>query len=556
MSATIQNNNLRALLGVLEEMEQSLLLADNWPWLVCSLIAISIVYGVVKFIRHRRFYADLPSPQHSMILGNLKVMGEALKKYPSDFHPMPLFTELGQQYGYKGLYYMDLYPFSEPMVCIIDPEVAAQVQNSPNFYRHPFASEFLGGIVGKKSIFTTNGAEWHQQRSWFAPAFSTAQILTLVPGMIEETLVFREILTKNAVSGEVFSMNDKAMRLAIDVIGRSVGNIRLHSQTQYSLIQDAFMQAIGWTAGQTEPLWKKILSPVMMNWYTRKLDRDLSKVIRDRYASRADDGPTKTILDLALKGYQKDHGKISAAGRTADQDKEFMQIALDNAKTFFAGGHDTTASLITYTYHYLSMHPEILKRVRAEHDEVVGATLESTLQKLEADPHILNKLPLTLAVFREVLRLHSAGFTIRKGVPGATVTFQGRTYPMDNHMIAILASSMARDPELWNSPDPSITVQDFYPDRWFSPKTYNLAAWQAFEKGPRNCIGQQLAIVEAKVIMLLTLRWFDFQAVFKEGGKGVTEIKGWGGRAYQELKLTAKPKDGIPMRVKLVERNN
>lgn len=144
--------------------------------------------------------------------------------------------------------------------------------------------------------------------------------------------------------------------------------------------------------------------------------------------------------------------------------------------------------------------------------------------------------------------------TLTNHLLSATVTFQGRTYPVDNHMIAVLPSSMGRDPTFWTSPDPSISVQDFYPDRWLSSQTSNLAAWQPFEKGPRNCIGQQLALVEAKVIMVLTLRWFDFQAMYHEGKKGINSIEGWGGRAYQELHLTAKPKDGIPMRVTQVEQ--
>ena len=50
--------------------------------------------------------------------------------------------------------------------------------------------------------------------------------------------------------------------------------------------------------------------------------------------------------------------------------------------------------------------------------------------------------------------------------------------------------------------------------------------------------------------MLLTLRFFDFEPRIDEMGPG---IDGWGGRAYQELKLTAKPKDGIPMVVKMRE---
>lgn len=242
---------------------------------------------------------------------------------------MPLFTELASEFGFKGLYYMDLYPFNEPMVLILDPEVASQVQNSPNFFRHPFAVNFLRGMVGTKSIFSTQGEEWHRQRSWFAPAFSLSQILSLVPGMVEETLVFREILTRHAVSGEVFSMSEKTTRLAIDVIGRSVGNFQLKSQSGYNTIQDAFMHAVGWTAGQTDPWWKKMLSPFMMDWYTAKLDKSLNKVIQERYASRADDGPTKTILDLALKGYQKDYGKLASPGYTADNDKEFLKISLD-----------------------------------------------------------------------------------------------------------------------------------------------------------------------------------------------------------------------------------
>jgi hypothetical protein len=44
------------------------------------------------------------------------------------------------------------------------------------------------GLVGTDSIFATHGKEWQQQRSWFAPALSLTHQLTLVPGMVEETL--------------------------------------------------------------------------------------------------------------------------------------------------------------------------------------------------------------------------------------------------------------------------------------------------------------------------------------------------------------------------------
>lgn len=148
--------------------------------------------------------------------------------------------------------------------------------------------------------------------------------------------------------------------------------------------------------------------------------------------------------------------------------------------------------------------------------------------------------------------------TIKKAVPGATVTYEGRNYPMDNHMVAILSSDMGRSPTFWTEPE------SFNPDRFLKleegesvdglkgegNKPKNVAAWQPFEKGPRNCIGQQLSLLEAKVISVLTVRWFDFEAFFKEDGP---EIKGWGGKAYQEFKTAAKPKDGIRMKVSLVD---
>jgi len=173
-------------------------------------------------------------------------MGEAMKNYPAGFHPQPLFTNLAIEHNFRGLYYMDLFPFSESFVFITDPALAAQVQTS-RFGRHELARRFLRGLVGTKSIFSTSGAEWQRQREWFSPAFSMSHLLTLVPGIIQETLVFKEKMTKFAVSGEVFIMNDEATKLTIDVIARSVGDIKLKSQTEHSQIYFHFTKGLDWS---------------------------------------------------------------------------------------------------------------------------------------------------------------------------------------------------------------------------------------------------------------------------------------------------------------------
>jgi cytochrome P450 len=259
-----------------------------------------------------------------MLLGNLAVMGEYSKRFPSDCHPQSLFTEMAKDHDLRGIYYLDLYPFAQPMVFLLDPAVSAQVDRLP---RHKIALDLIRGLAGTKSIFSTTGTEWLAQHSWFMPAFSISHIMTLVPGIVEETLVFREKLTKYAVSGETFLMNEDVMRLTIDVIARSSFDLRLESQTKDTPIFKHFQGAIGWAAGLTEPIFKKILSPYMMDYHTHKLDILLTDYIKKRSTSKTEDNGTKTILDLALKGYQKEMGKIGTP--TSMMDPGFMKIAVD-----------------------------------------------------------------------------------------------------------------------------------------------------------------------------------------------------------------------------------
>jgi cytochrome P450 len=264
------------------------------------------------------------------MLGNLKVLGELMKKYPPDSHPQSIFTDLARDRNYQGIFYMDLYPFSESLAIIIDPELATQVQHSPDFHRHPFVDSYLGGLVGTKSVFSTKGTEWQRQRAWFSPAFSLSHLLTLIPGMIEECLVFKEKLTKYAVSGEVFSLNNAATLLTIDVIARSVGDLRLKSQTEHNEIQVHFSAATSWTAASTAPWWQRLRSRYMLNYHTKKLDKLLGDVIKEKYSRTSEDGVDKSILDLALKGYMKDSGRLDELKKgRIDMNKDFMKIALD-----------------------------------------------------------------------------------------------------------------------------------------------------------------------------------------------------------------------------------
>lgn len=106
-------------------------------------------------------------------------------------------------------------------------------------------------------------------------------------------------------------------------------------------------------------------------------------------------------------------------------------------------------------------------------------------------------------------------------------------------------------------PDPGA----FRPERYLDG-SWNKDAWVPFSKGVRNCIGQELAVMESKVILAMTLREFDFQVAFDELGKLRDDGSGYPSdtdgiqtqfneEMYQIQLGTAKPREGMPCRVKL-----
>lgn len=120
--------------------------------------------------------------------------------------------------------------------------------------------------------------------------------------------------------------------------------------------------------------------------------------------------------------------------------------------------------------------------------------------------------------------------------------------------------AIQRRPDLYYEPT------KFIPERWLNPEegdddvSGRRGAWRPFELGPRQCIGQELVMIEIKTVMALTLRIFEIRSVYDEldelsshdpSSKRKRKINHAGEeRAYQELVGTAKPVDGMPARVR------
>ena len=123
-------------------------------------------------------------------------------------------------------------------------------------------------------------------------------------------------------------------------------------------------------------------------------------------------------------------------------------------------------------------------------------------------------------------------------------------------MVWPVVHAIHRRPDLW------VDADKFRPERWLvhdeaDPLMPKKGAWRPFEQGPRNCVGQELAVIEMKVAMALTLRTYEIRAAYErklfrapdEETKSVYACGGLEDPAYQILVATAKPVLGMPAKV-------
>jgi len=134
-------------------------------------------------------------------------------------------------------------------------------------------------------------------------------------------------------------------------------------------------------------------------------------------------------------------------------------------------------------------------------------------------------------------------------VVSTSETTQATSYPTEGFLVFTNIHTPHHDPAFW--PDP----EAFLPKRWLvgpeDPLYPVKGAWRAFEYGPRACIGQELAMLEMKTVLVMVARTFDFRAAYEEldQKRGGVVRTVHGERAYQVEMM--QPRGDLPCRVEI-----
>lgn len=249
----------------------------------------------------------------------------------------------------------------------------------------------------------------------------------------------------------------------------------------------------------------------------KKVRGMLMDIIKTRHANKNVAWYGNDLLGLMLEACAPEHGESCP--------QLSMDEIIDECKTFFFAGHDTTSHLLTWTMFLLSTHPDWQEKLREEIAMECG-------DKVPAGD-MLNKLKMVNMFLLETLRLYSPVSLIRRKV-GTDIELGGIKMP-EGALLTIPIATIHRDKEVWGE-----DADEFRPERFENGVTRAAKhpnALLSFSSGPRSCIGQNFAMIEAKAVIAMILQRFSF-TLSPKYVHAPTDV------------ITLRPKYGLPMILK------
>ncbi|KAI1080379.1 cytochrome P450 [Whalleya microplaca] len=497
-----------------------------------ALALVRIVTLVSQTWRHRTRIHELqrqgkPMPPHHAILGHLLEAMSAKDAMPPGAHSMYVLDQLARRQNRAAAYYFDVYPVSIPMLIVTDPYLANQMTSHTwtGAEKPPSLVNWFAPITGKGGInlFTQNGQEWKHDHNLFLPFFNNNNLDATISIVVDQMLIFRNILRQRAQAGQLFLLEPLTLSLMNDVIGQVVFNADLGNQTSGShpLSETMFRQfGLKFNANDVMDTLLGHFNPFRFlgMWNNgRLLDKHIRAQIEKRVDAfrsakgRDDDAAFHSVLDQALESYYSQSGRQ----RSDSIDEEFMESLCAQLRMFFFAGYDSTSSTMISCCYMIWRHPEVLAKLRAEHDEVFGRNIAACPDMIAENPSILNSLPYTLAVVKESLRLFPPANGIRMGCKDLVLKGRdGTEYPTEGCAVQTNHFSIHRNPVAWVRP------LEYLPERFLVGPEHELyppkGAWRIFEYGVRMCTGQAFVFKELKAFLSIIAREFDFKNGYDE----------------------------------------
>ncbi|XP_020086178.1 cytochrome P450 72A15-like isoform X2 [Ananas comosus] len=380
----------------------------------------------------------------------------------------------------------------------MDPELVREVLSDKSGClqkpRNPLARLLASGLAAYE------GQKWTKHRRIINPAFHLEKLKHMMAAFslcCDELIDRWDGLIGGRGSGEV-DVWPELQSFTGDVISRAAFGSSYREGRRIFELQE-----------EQAPLVMEVLQSLYIPGYrylpTKKnkkmmaISKEVGDILRSMIeqrvqATRKGEAKNNDLLGLLLESNMTDYPDTRGY-----RNNMTIEEVIEECKLFYFAGQETTSVLLTWTIIALSMHPDWQARARDEVSQVFG--------KNKPDYEGLNRLKDVTMVLHEVLRLYPpASMLIRETTKEMQVG--NITFPAGVHLVLPILS-MHHDAEFWG-PDST----EFRPDRFgegISKASKVQGVFFPFGRGPRICIGQGFALLEAKMALSRILQQFSFE---------------------------------------------
>ncbi|MET9871586.1 cytochrome P450 [Streptomyces sp. NPDC006386] len=385
--------------------------------------------------------------------------------------------------------------FGKEFVFVWGARHAADLADESRFAKHVGLGIANLRPVAGDGLFTAYNHEpnWQLAHDVLAPGFSREAMAGYHPMMLAVARQLTEHWDRAAAAGRAVDVPGDMTKLTLETIARtgfghdfgSFERSRPHPFVTAMVGTLTYAQRLN-----TVPF---PLAPLLLRGASRRnaadiayLNRTVDELVRARRAGGGGDGD---LLDRMLETAHPETGE---------------RLELRNVRrqviTFLVAGHETTSGALSFALHYLSRHPEVAARARAEVDQVWGDTAEPAYEQVA-------RLRYVRRVLDESLRLWPTAPAFAREAREDTVL--AGEHPMRRGAWALVLTPMLhRDPEVWGA-----DAERFDPDRFEARAVRSRAphTFKPFGTGARACIGRQFALHEATLVLGLLLRRYELR---------------------------------------------